>query len=346
MFTKESVMREKIKTSIKLMGAIAIGSVLTGCISFGPPKPSANFPVKFDQVPMAKALPVGVKIDASDYFKDENNLDDALSTSNKVAIAKFNLTFVVEDRVAATTGDGNAAVMDVVLSGVSKAQFQAITDAAYADLVAQLKAAGREIVPVEKIRETVGYHGITFMGPSGASWNTGMDTEILTTQERTIVAGYWPSGLPGWYFDVFNNNNHNAVPFLASELKATVLSVDITVHFTEMETSGRGSAWFSSDASVNAKQMVKVVSSLYDGKYLEDFPSAGEQGIFTQEQGEVIDVPGTFAKVKNGSSSESSSLNKVKRIIEANPAKYSALVLKGIQTTNAAFVGFANENKP
>ncbi|MDX8381364.1 MAG: hypothetical protein R8M14_04560 [Ghiorsea sp.] len=330
----------------KSLSLLALGMMMTGCvISFSPPELSNNFPKKFDAVPIAKALPAGVKIDIDDTFNDQAAMDDVLESSTKIGVAKFNVHFITEDRVSATTGDGGAAVMDVSLEGVMKTQFQAITNAAYADFVAQLKASGREIIPVETIQATSGYRGINFDGPSGASENTGMDTQILTTQEKRIITTFSTTGLPGWHIDPLGVGNQAVFPWISGEAHAAIINVDITVNFIETSSSGRGSAWFSSDASVNAKPSIKIINVKIDGHFTDN-PPGGVMGSYVQNGDEPIIVNGDFGIVKSRGGSKSKSLNKSRRAIVANPNKFKSLVLKGIQSANAAFVSFVNDNKP
>ncbi|MDQ6983218.1 MAG: hypothetical protein Q9M44_00730, partial [Ghiorsea sp.] len=184
-------MLKNIKQYLKAALVIAVSATLTGCISFSPPEQSANYPTKFASVPMAKAAPMGAKIDPSDYFDDQHDADDALSSSNAVAIARFTVSFAVEDNDSATTGDGGTAKMSVALGGVSKAQLQAIADAAYADFVAQLQAAGRTVVSAEKVRNTVGYKGINFDGPNGGVWEDSLHSGGI----GGMLSSYGASGL-------------------------------------------------------------------------------------------------------------------------------------------------------
>lgn len=343
-------MLKQIKQYLKASLAIAVGLIMTGCvISFSPPELSDNFPEKFGDVPMAKALPKGVTIDVDDTFNDGGALDDVLESSAKIGIAGFTVHFVTEDRASASTGDGGSAVMDVALGGVSKAQLQKITDAAYADFVAQLQTSGREVIPVEKIRATSGYRGINFDGPSGSSWNTGMDTQILADQERTIITAFWASGLPGWHVNPLGVGNQAVTPWISGEAQAVIITVSLTVSIVEFSSSGRGSSWFSSDASVSAKPRIKVTSVRFAGHFTDN-PPGGVTGSYIQDHDEPIIVDGDFGEIKEGASNTrkigTNRLSKSGYTLVANPKKFSALVLKGIQASNAAFVQFANDNKP
>jgi len=323
---------------IKPISILVLGMMMAGCvISFSPPELSDNFPEKFNNVPMAKALPMDVKVDAGDTFDDSGALDDVLESTTKIGIAKFNVHFITEDRVSASTGDGGVAVMDIALGGITKAQMQAITDAAYADLVAQLKAAGREIIPVETIRATSGYRGINFDGPSGTSWNTGMDTQILTDQERRIITTFSTTGLPGWHIAPLGVGNQAVFPWISGEAHAAIINVDVTVNFVETTSSGRGSAWFSSDASVEAKPILKIMGYRIDGHFTDN-PPGGVMGSFIQGNGESIILGDYKSSMHKKSSSEYE--------IVANHKDFRAKVLQALQASNAAFVAFANDNKP
>jgi len=338
-------MFQTIKNSMKVGMAIVLGATLTGCISFSPPEQSANYPTQFASVPMAKAAPMGVKIDASDYFDDQHDADDALIGSNAVAIAKFTVHFAVEDNDTATTGDGGSAEISVALGGVSKAQLQAITDAAYADFVAQLQAAGRTIVSAEKVRNTVGYKGINFDGANGEVWEDSLHSGGI----GGMLSSYGASGLPSWHVNPFGVGNTSILPWISNELKATVVTVDMRINFVEITSSGRGSALFSSDANVSAKPMLSLYGSRYEAIF-SDSPPGAAGGLFILDRDEPIVVSGDFGAIKKGASSTrkigANRSSKSGYTMVANPKKFKAMSLKAIQASNAAFVGFANDNKP
>jgi hypothetical protein len=345
--------------------AIALGAVITGCVSLGPPPPSANYPDKIANVPVAKALPQGVKIDADDHFDDQHDLDNALEGSNKIVIPAFKVHLVISDIAEAsvsgtestsfggltTKTSGASASMRVHLSGLNDAQLQAIANAAYADLVAQLQAAGREVVSADDMRATLGYHSIEFAKPNGDS--TIIEGGSFNSGDNRTYLDIPATGLPLWYIDFFNNNNGKSFNFLSSELKAVALIPTITVTFVKMESSGRGSAFFGGGtADVGAKLGIRLVNVEYNGTLAEN-AMGGDMGVYVLRQyhDDPIVVPGHFAKLTKSSSSKSGGIisnvvSKSDYIAKANPEKFSNLVLQGIQAANKAFVGFTKEHQP
>src|SRR5688572_4628849 len=87
----------------------------------------------------------------------------AFAKSNRVAVAGFRVVFVTHNEARAIvrasympgreTGAAKAK-MEVDLQGVDDATMQAITDKAYALFLDQLKAAGREVVPADELKES------------------------------------------------------------------------------------------------------------------------------------------------------------------------------------------------
>src|SRR5688572_1018436 len=85
----------------------------------------------------------------------------AFAKSNRVAVAGFRVVFVTHNEARAfvrasympgrDTGSARAK-MEVDLKGVDDATLQAITDQAYALFLDQLKAAGREVVPLAEMQ--------------------------------------------------------------------------------------------------------------------------------------------------------------------------------------------------
>jgi len=360
------LIKHTYKTYLKATIAIAIGAMITGCVSLGPPPPSANYPEKLHATPMAKALPQGVKIDVDDHFDDEHDIDDALEGSNKIVIPGFKIHLVINDVAEAsvsgtestsfsgwtTKTTGASASMRVHLSGLSDKQLQAIADAAYADLVAQLQAAGREVVSAADMRATLGYQSIEFAVPNGDS--AIIEGGPINSGDNKTYLDIPATGLPLWYIDFFNNNNGKSFNFLSSELKAVALIPTITVTFVEMESSGRGSAFFGGgNAKVGAELGIRLIDVEYNGTLAEN-AMGGEGGIYVLRVGhdDPIVVSGDFATLKKSSSSKSGGFlgstvhSKSDYIAKANPKKFKKMVLQGVQASNKAFADFTKEHRP
>lgn len=357
------LIKHTYKTYIKAAMAITIGAMITGCVSLGPPPPSANYPEKLQATPVAKALPQGVKIDADDHFDDKFDIDNALEGSNKIVIPGFRIRLVISDYAKAsedgsshtnlagtirTTTSAVSNEMRVNLTGLNDQQLQAIADAAYADLVAQLQDAGREVVSAADMRATLGYHSIEFAAPSGdsiiiegGSFNSGDNRAYLD-----IPA----TGLPLWYIDFFNNNNGKSFNFLSSELKATALYPVITINFVIMGSDDDG--YFDFGSGVGAELGIRIVDVDYNATLAEN-AMGGDGGSYFLREGhdDPIIISGDFGSLKKSVGSTTGGMfqgisHKANYRADANPKKFSTLVLKGIQTSNKAFVDFTKEYRP
>lgn len=352
-------------------------TILTGCVTLGPPPPSDTFPKSFDQALPAKALPAGLDVNFKSSFKTDN-LDDTLEETNRVFVPGFRVLFTLSNEAkASVTGgrtlgggasSGAKVKMTVLLDGITQEEMQKITNAAYADFIAQLQASGREVVPVEQMRAATAYKAIDFY--------TGKQPYAIapsaTRNETRNLILLTPTGLPLWFsnFDVqlgdrglFDQRNQKALSSLSAELKAVAVIPTIVVDFMKLSSSGKSSGFFGGgEASVEAEPMLhlaNVVSNTPAGVNMTMGENAMkfEWGYYTQK--DAIDSEGAFGTVKEVSSSGNdgfagfagstmltvSAESKSVRAMAADPAQYTALALKAIQGFNSAFAQAARKYK-
>jgi len=133
---------------------------------------------------------------------------NAFSRSNRVAIAGFRVVFVTHNETQAITrasylpgrDTGTAkAKMQVDLQGVDDATLQAITNAAYEKFVAQLKAAGREIVSLDQMK------------PSLADFKVAPSVPQEVNRGPFRGRAFTPAGLPLWWQvgDAWGDSGHH-----------------------------------------------------------------------------------------------------------------------------------------
>ena len=189
---------------------------------------------------------------------------NAFVRSNRVAIAGLRIVFVTHNETSAITRGsympggretGTAkAKMEIDLQGVDDATLQAITDAAYQRLVAQLKAAGREVMTAEQLQ------------PLYADFNTS-----AVPQEVTLAAlrgrAFTPRGVPLWWQggDAWGDSglsqaNMRAFNELSKSANALAIAPAIVIDFARMQSSGNRSGLTSSSASVGASLTMSVSS--------------------------------------------------------------------------------------
>ncbi len=187
----------------------------------------------------------------------------AFAKSNRVAIGGFRVVFVTHNEARAFTGAtylpggverGSArAKMEVDLQGVDDATMQAITDRAYERFVAQLKAAGREVVTPDEMKSTWGEFK-TSTAPMP------VDVGLLKGKAFT------PTGLPLWWQvgDAWGDaglgqKNMRAFNKQSEALKAPIsIAPMIVIDFAHMESSGNRSGLLRRSADVGASLAMSV----------------------------------------------------------------------------------------
>jgi len=186
---------------------------------------------------------------------------NAFARNNRVAIAGLRVIFVTHNEASAITRGtympgretGTAkAKMKVDLQGVDDATLQAITDAAYQRLVAQLKSAGREVIATEQLQ--------------------GLYADFKTSavpQEVSVGAlrgrAFTPRGVPLWWQmgDAWGDagmsqTNNRAFNELAKSANALTIAPAIVIDFARMQSSGNRSGFTSRGASVGASLTMSV----------------------------------------------------------------------------------------
>ncbi len=184
----------------------------------------------------------------------------AFAKSNRVAVAGFRVVFVTHNEARAfvrasylpgrDTGSASAK-MEVDLRGVDDATMQAITDKAYALFVDQLKAAGREVVPVD----AQGY----------AAFKTATAPMDVATGLLKGKA-FSPAGMPLW-FQVgdawgdagLSQKNMRAFNELSKNANAAItIAPLIVIDFAHMTSSGNRSGLIARRAEVGASLAMSI----------------------------------------------------------------------------------------
>lgn len=186
-----------------------------------------------------------------------------LAKSNRVAVAGFRVVFVTHNEARAfvrasylpgrDTGSASAK-MEVDLKGVDDATLQAITDRAYQVFIAQLQAAGREVITPDQLKDS--YAGFKLAGAVPLEVKTGL----------LRGKAFSPSGIPLW-FQVgdawgdagLSQKNMRAFNELSKAAKAPVtIAPLIVVDFAHMQSSGNKSGLIARRAEVGASLAMSV----------------------------------------------------------------------------------------
>lgn len=358
----------KIKTTL---AAAAVASLLVGCVSIGPPKPSASYPGSFENAPTPKALAKS-SIQTEDLFKSKN-LDDVLGAKQKVLVSRFNVSFVTGNEAFASAAGGRTfgggyssgakAKMNVSLANVNQAEMQSIADAAYADFLAQLKAAGHEPVLPHQFRDSVGYKGISF-------YKKGKEKAFLKdssmADKRTIVT-ISPKGLPIWFAanqgdagitdGIANAKGSN---WMGKEFGANVITVDMTIDFANVHSSGNSSNFFgSSKAEVSANANLNLNHLRIDVQgSIDKNGNAAEWGWFTYDGNDRLSVGGSYGTLRELTADESdgsvfslgggynfasAATSKSTYAVVAKSGAYKKGALDMIQASSSAFIKAVND---
>ena len=187
----------------------------------------------------------------------------AFAKSNRVAVAGFRVVFVTHNEARAfvrasylpgrDTGSARAK-MEVDLKGVDDATLQAITDQAYALFVDQLKAAGRDVVPLSEMQASYASFKSVPAGPQ----------EVTAGLLRGTA--FSPTGMPLWWQvgDAWGDagmsqKNMRAFNQLSEKLKAPVtIAPAIVIDFAHMESSGNRSGLVARRAEVGASLAMSI----------------------------------------------------------------------------------------
>jgi hypothetical protein len=187
----------------------------------------------------------------------------AFAKSNRVAVAGFRVVFVTHNEARAfvrasylpgrDTGSARAK-MEVDLKGVDDATLQAITDQAYTLFLDQLKAAGREVVPLAEMQASFAAFKSMPSGPQEVS------SGLLRGK------AFSPTGMPLWWQvgDAWGDaglgqKNMRAFNELSKNLNAPVtIAPAIVVDFAHMESSGNRSGLVARRAEVGASLAMSI----------------------------------------------------------------------------------------
>lgn len=187
----------------------------------------------------------------------------AFPKTNRVAIAGFRVIFVTHNEARAISrasylpggverGSAKAKLV-VELDGVDEATMQAITDRAYADFVAQLKLAGREVIPAEQMQS---FFDAVKRSPQPYKGTLGL------AEGR----GFAPTGQPLWFQSGdawgdagLSQSNMRSFNELSVKLNAPItIAPLIVVDFAQMQSSGNRSSLMQRTASVGASLAMSV----------------------------------------------------------------------------------------
>ncbi|HEX6640929.1 MAG TPA: hypothetical protein VF215_07435, partial [Thermoanaerobaculia bacterium] len=277
--------------------------------------------------------------------------------AKRVAVPGYRVIFTTRSKVTARAEDwlggvgggkssGAKASMEVVLGNVDFATLQTIADAAYADLIDDLKSNGVEVVPLESITASAAFQKMKMTGSSAEKPYTKRSRDRNT--DYLVVS---PSAIPLWFTnwdgDVsdqgMNQTNIRAIMSMSKELDALVLYPIVHVDFASLGASG---GKFARRASVTAK------AAIYANPAYTLFFIANEKGGAFARMTDGIGVegdPGEFVTADQASNEAFiGTMQKIgidfgpvrgkkNMVLQANRENFHSLALEALSGTNTAF---------
>ncbi len=237
-----------------------------------PAEPAAETPAAPAAAPSAIAVTLP-DLDPDAYFKGQTggtfgkNATKVLPGNKRVGVAGFRVIFITQNSIKAqvrasyfggTDRSGASARMDVGLDGVDTATLQAITDKAYADFLAQLALAGREVLPQAELQAFLGQVEVTAQPYS---------KEVTLGYGKQTGVAFAPTGMPLWFtnWDMpwgdknpFKQHNIRSFAKTSEQLNAMLVAPMIVVDFAQMSSSGNRSGFLAREAEVGATLSMSV----------------------------------------------------------------------------------------
>ncbi len=252
--------------------------------------------------------------DPDSYFKGKmggtfgKDVVDVLPAAKRVAIAALRVAFVTDNSVSAQVrasylpgrdSSGARSSFYIALEGVSPRSMQAIADKAYAELVSQIAASGREVVPMNQMTE--------FFASVNATPSDIAKPYVKESGGQTASI-FAPTGMPlvfihfdGQWGDrgSFDLNNYRRMEEYSAKWNAAVIAPLIVVNFAKMSSSGNQSGFMSNSAETGAELSMSVsnLQSFYSrsAEYRNGMGMGGDQGAFSLTKPIASALPfGTF----------------------------------------------------
>jgi hypothetical protein len=323
-----------------------------------------------DEAPPAAATGLP-DINADEYFDGKaggtfgKHVTKLLGNSKRVAVAGFRVVFITEAKAHAQVRasylpggvekSGAHASIEVSVEGVDNATLQAITDKAYASLLAQLAAAGREVVPQSEIEPLFAKLEVT---------ESSVDQPYAKSAYGRKGVAFTPTGMPMWWWSAldgwgnvgaFSQKNMRAVPEFSKEIGAYVISPTFVVDFAQMSSSGNRSALLQREAKVGVSLEIAVTDMITGLVRADDtkggLTSKGDDAYIRLTK--PLQAGMDFAELETVDSRETkgwmakmtgSSKNKSTKVATTDNARYSAAADSALQQATGALAKFFQQH--
>ena len=217
----------RARTALAATGVLLISISLAGCVTTSGNQPATQRGAF--GVPQEK-----VEVSGANYIKGEQ----------KVVIGSFRVAFAQKVSESARSStffstDSQSAAMSGTLLGLDHADYQAITDAAYADFVARLKATGLQVVEPAQLRQSAAYSGMAAASNPQLLDSSTTGNVLLMAPSGMKLAMFPGEGGVSSAFSGFDTSNPmRVVPALIKEQSAGVMNVTYYIDFLNTRSSG------------------------------------------------------------------------------------------------------------
>lgn len=232
--------------SRRLLGVLAATLMLSGCVTTGGNQPATQrgaFGVPLNKVETAGAS----------YIKAEQ----------KVIIGAFRVAFSQAISASASSSAlfssrSDSVAMSGKLLGLNTPDYQAITDAAYADFVTKLKATGLQVVEPTELGPSSAYAKMAGAeNPQALDSSTTGNILMLAPSGMKLALFPGDSGVSSAFAGFDTSNPMRVFPVLVKEQEAGVLSVTYFIDFLNASSTGNTRV-MGGDAEVAMGQGISV----------------------------------------------------------------------------------------
>lgn len=306
-----------------------------------------------------------------------SDITDALKSYRKVVVPQFRVAFVAKTSVSARGGAGfsnlgqstgfNRTItqaqskrIDMMLGNVDYALMQGVADRLYADFVDRLKAAGKEVVPLDTLKQSAGYAKIKFAPAEKPYTKSPFDDprEYIFATPKDLPLAFMHLDTALGNAGPFDQDTTKAIHEIAAGLDALALLPTVVIDFAQLESSGRSNYATSAEAEATPRIGLGVNTLLpaVTGKDAKIF-FTGEIRFARMQTPTFVD--GDFGSVKQVDSFDNVALaNSLtalsgaqgtqyryeKRLVSADPVAYARKALQAGASINSAFADSLRNN--
>lgn len=285
---------------------------------------------------------------AKDFSRDSKFLKRA----DPVAVPGYRVILALVDGTYAEgrAGAGARADIGVHLQGVDPALLQELTEAGYQDFMTKLAATNRPVIPLEAITAVSEYQALEkkeapYIGNVG-----GREVAIGSPAALPLFFGHFD--LPFGDVGPMTLGPVRAMNAISVATKAVVVIPEVSIHFVDLERSGRSNA--SNSASVGASPNLRIMEDESGMKIMyAKIKLAGDIGLVWGQKPIPLDsTVGQLVTLDEQSNEDSLDPTgffqerarvKLTGAYQVDPERFKQEVLRGIYLFNDGLIAAINQ---